>query len=922
MYVAGIMRKITLRTAMSFIVSVTVGLLLPCNITSAVPPSGFVSDAIGGTWNEVVGVANLPDGRLLAWERGGRIYMMSASGVRLPNPVLDIHAEVGGWRDFGLLGFAVDPQFPVRPYIYLLYVVDRHHLLYAGTGSYNPNTDEYYAATIGRVARYALDPSTNYSTALIASRTILLGESASTGLPICHQSHSLGSLLFGTDQTLLVSMGDSASYNQVDLGGQVSDGYINQALADGIIKTKENVGAFRAQLIDSHCGKILRIDPDNGDGIPSNPFYDGTAPRAPRSRVWALGLRNPYRCTIWPETGSHDPADANPGVIAEGDVGWATWEELSIIDGPGKNLGWPIFEGIHHQSSYSVANVANQDVPNPDAGGTCTQPYLYFRDLLRQESQSTAPQFLRPCAVAQAEAAVATNAPVFSVEAGFTGSGYRDIGSGSTPFIEWTVTVPATGAYQIAFRYANIGPGDRPQSILVDGVVVQSSLSFPSTDVWNSWRVSSTVAVQLTAGTRTIRMRPMPTGGPNIDCMWLSQAGSVPTLPSTIRTFTHTRPAIDWQHGTNARTPGFSVNGSTTAITVGAAGGATGATFGGNCAMAGPQVHFDSWPSSWHGRQFIADYGGGWIRSVQFDSNNRVVDVANFDDGLTNLVGVFADTVNEAVYAPRFSSGLFRYRWLPGGSQVPTARLTAAPQWGPSPLSVQLSATTSTDPEGSALTYRWQFGDGTPDATTAIVIHTFTAPTSAPAGFTVTLTVTDLGGASDQTTIIVGPNNSPPVVDITSIQNGQLFSIEQTTVFPLVATVTDAQHSPAQITCKWLTTLHHNTHDHPEPADSNCATQATISPLGCGSENYFYEVIFTATDASGLSASEQVFLYPDCKGTLQCPSDLDHNQVVDGGDLSMMLANWNGAGVGDINFDGTVDGIDLTTMLATWGACL
>lgn len=910
-----------LSTLTTCAVSLLAGIALSSIVATATPPTGFVVDSIGGTWNEVVGATPLPDGRLIAWERGGRVFMMSASGVRLADPVLDIHDEVGAWRDFGLLGLVVDPQFPARPYIYLLYVVDRHHLLHAGTGGYNPNTDEYFAASIGRVTRYTLDVSTNYTKAVTASRTILLGESITTGLPICHQSHSVGSLIFGADQTLLISMGDSASYNEVDLGGQVGDGYINQALADGIIKPKENVGAFRSQLIDSHCGKLLRIDPDTGDGIASNPFFDAAAPRAPRSRVFALGLRNPYRCAIWPETGSHDPADASPGIITTGDVGWNAWEELSVIDGPGKNLGWPIFEGIDHQSAYSVANIANQDVPNPDAGGSCTQPFLYFRDLLRQSTSSTAPQFFRPCAVAQAEDAAAVNAPIVSADAGFTGAGYRDIGSGTTPYIEWTITVPTTGSYQIAFRYANIGPGDRPQTILVDGVVVQSVLSFPSTDAWSSWRVSSTANVTLTAGSRKIRMRPSPSSGPNIDCMWLSQASSVPTLPASIRTFSHTRPAIDWQHGANARTPGYSANGASIGVIVGTAGGATGAPFGGSCAMAGPQVHFDSWPDAWHGRQFIADFGGSWIRSVRFDSANRVVDVATFDDGFLNLVGVFADPVNEAIYAPRLSSGLFRYRWLPGGSQTPTARITSTQQWGSSPLSVQLNATTSTDPESSPLTYRWQFGDGTADATTAIVNHTFTAPNAAPVGFTVTLTATDPGGASDSTTLVVTPNNSPPVVDITSLSNGQLYRIDQTTIFPLIASVVDAEHSAAQITCKWQTSLHHNTHIHPEPVDPACSTSTTVSPLGCATETFFYDVVFTATDAVGLSHSEQVFLYPDCNGALQCPADLNRDQTVDGSDLSSLLANWNGTGVGDINFDGLVDGSDLASVLAGWGAC-
>ena len=141
----------------------------------AAPPAGFVVDTIGGAFSEVVRVTNLPDGRLLAWERGGRVWMMGADGTRLPNPVLDIRGEVGAWRDFGLLGLAVDPNFPNSPHVYLLYVVDRHHLRFAGTPQYNPNVDEYFAASIGRVTRYTLDASTNFSTVSPTSRRILLG---------------------------------------------------------------------------------------------------------------------------------------------------------------------------------------------------------------------------------------------------------------------------------------------------------------------------------------------------------------------------------------------------------------------------------------------------------------------------------------------------------------------------------------------------------------------------------------------------------------------------------------------------------------------------------------------------------------------------------------------------------------------------
>src|SRR2546426_4733653 len=47
-----------------------------------------------------------------------------------------------------------------------------------------------------------------------------------------------------------------------------------------------------------------------------------------RSRVYCLGLRNPFRMTLRPGTGSHLQSDGFPGVLYIGDVGYFTWEEL------------------------------------------------------------------------------------------------------------------------------------------------------------------------------------------------------------------------------------------------------------------------------------------------------------------------------------------------------------------------------------------------------------------------------------------------------------------------------------------------------------------------------------------------------------------------------------------------------------------
>src|SRR5436190_1028045 len=76
----------------------------------AAPPQGFIYESLGSGWNEIAGIVPLDDGRVLAWERGGRIWMMTAEGERIEPPMLDLHEEVGAWRDFGLLSVVPHPK--------------------------------------------------------------------------------------------------------------------------------------------------------------------------------------------------------------------------------------------------------------------------------------------------------------------------------------------------------------------------------------------------------------------------------------------------------------------------------------------------------------------------------------------------------------------------------------------------------------------------------------------------------------------------------------------------------------------------------------------------------------------------------------------------------------------------------------------
>jgi glucose/arabinose dehydrogenase len=408
-------------------------LLLACLLAAsagAAPPAGFVETDIGGDWRdwpaprpggtEVAGLAFSSDGtRLYVVGRGGAVWLIE-NGVRQAAPFLDISDEVGGWRDFGLLGFALHPNFEQNGYVYALYVVDRYYLFNYGTPGYNRASleSQRFQATIGRISRFTADPATGLRTVLPGSQLILVGATPQDGIPILHESHGTGQLVFGQDGTLLATNGDGASYSSVDIGS-ASETYWNQALGSGIIETWENVGAWRSQLVDSINGNVLRIDPATGHGISSNRWFDPANPASVRSRTFAVGLRNPYRFSHRPGTGSHHASLGNPGTFYIGDVGWGSSEDLHVLKQGGQNFGWPAFEGINHIATTTLGATSTSNTywngPSPFNGTTskqnplaknplagqpgCNYPFLRFRDLIDQETQnpSDPPSWPNPC---------------------------------------------------------------------------------------------------------------------------------------------------------------------------------------------------------------------------------------------------------------------------------------------------------------------------------------------------------------------------------------------------------------------------------------------------------------------------------------------------------------------------------------------
>src|SRR5262249_47517827 len=87
---------------------------------------------------------------------------------------------------------------------------------------------------------------------------------------------------------------------------------------------------------------------------------------------------------------------------------------------------------------------------------------------------------------------------------GFSGSGYVNLNNETGSLVEWTVSVPKAVSGTLTFRFANGSSSDRPMEIRVNGLAVDSSLSFPATGRWSTWK-GQTLPAALNAGSNVVR---------------------------------------------------------------------------------------------------------------------------------------------------------------------------------------------------------------------------------------------------------------------------------------------------------------------------------------------------------------------------------------------------------------------------------
>jgi glucose/arabinose dehydrogenase/PKD repeat protein len=231
------------------------------------------------------------------------------------------------------------------------------------------------------------------------------------------------------------------------------------------------------------------------------------------------------------------------------------------------------------------------------------------------------------------------------------------------------------------------------------------------------------------------------------------------------------------------------------------------------------------------------------FRNETFHKNPSMVDM---------FFGPYKDT--QALYFMARSSGqnVRRIRYTSSSNRAPTAVISVAKESVSVNEVVVFKGSDSSDADGDALKFLWNFGDGRTFAGTNAQL-TY----STPGQYVVTLTVTDSKGqtSQDSVTIVVG---SPPTASMESPSAGSQFIVGQQ--LRLKGSARDSRNvaiPDSQIF--WEVRQHHAGHFHPF-LDKRSGNNFDLFPAPepedfMAATNSYLEVIMYAVDSNGVTTT-------------------------------------------------------------------
>ncbi|KAJ9163674.1 hypothetical protein P3X46_023316 [Hevea brasiliensis] len=306
------------------------------------PPAGLCLEKIGN--GSYLNMVAHPDGSNRAFfsSQPGKIWLATipeeGSGGTLEiddsSPFIDLTDEVYFSSEFGMMGMAFHPNFAQNGRFFASFNCDK--VRWPGcVGRCSCNSDvncdpSKLASDNGAqpcqyqsvIAEYTANGTAVEASLATTAKPLEVRRILTMGLPFT--SHHGGQILFGP-----------------------KDGYLYFMMGDGGGPDNAGDPYNFSQNKKSLLGKIMRLDVDNmpsakeinnlglwgNYSIPKdNPFSEDSELLP---EIWALGLRNPWRCSFDSE---------RPSYFMCADVGQDLYEEVDIIT-KGGNYGWRVYEG-------------------------------------------------------------------------------------------------------------------------------------------------------------------------------------------------------------------------------------------------------------------------------------------------------------------------------------------------------------------------------------------------------------------------------------------------------------------------------------------------------------------------------------------------------------------------------------------------
>jgi glucose/arabinose dehydrogenase len=291
-----------------------------CNPVQGTPV--LAAQKIGANIDAPVDIKSPPgDSRIFVVSQLGQIRIIKGDNNVLDTPFLDVSDLISNGSERGLLGLAFHPSYAQNGRFFI-----------------------YYTRTDGSVV---LAEGTVSSNADVANAT------TTPLLTVTHTqfpNHNGGWIDFGPDKRLYMGIGDGGS------GGDPND---------------------HGQDTTILLAKILRLDVDTpgmAKPAPNNPFIGDANEN--KKKIWAYGVRNPWRNSF----------DKKTGDLYIGDVGQDEWEEIDVQPAgttAAINYGWDDMEGTHCFEPANGCLTANRKLPiyeyphESAAGSSITGGYVY-----------------------------------------------------------------------------------------------------------------------------------------------------------------------------------------------------------------------------------------------------------------------------------------------------------------------------------------------------------------------------------------------------------------------------------------------------------------------------------------------------------------------------------------------------------------